>query len=429
MTPSLKPEILAPAGNWTALRAALDAGADALYFGVRGLNMRAGADNFTPAAFSKIVGTCRAAGSKCYLALNTIIYQSEIKKVHSVLQRAQAAGVDAVIAWDFCVIEAANRLGLPVHVSTQMSVSNTESLLYFYRNLGVRRFVLARECTLTDVRRMRRELRDCLGEQASDIQIEVFAHGAMCVAVSGRCFMSALHYGASANRGACYQPCRREYEIKAVDEDIGFRVGQDYVMSPRDLCTLPFIEKLIAAGVDSLKIEGRNRSPEFVATVVGAYRRAIDFYCANRGRRRFRQEFEELKREELGRLERVYHRGFSGGFFMGRPIADWTDGSGSRSKVRKEYVGRVIKHFRRAGVSEIMVESNVFRVGDTLMFQGPTTGVVEQVVESIEINHRKVETARKGEPIALKTEQVTRKNDQVYVLRDRSAERGKTNVD
>jgi putative protease len=337
-----------------------------------------------------------------------------------VLQRAQAAGVDAVIAWDFCVIEAANRLGLPVHVSTQMSVSNTESLLHFYRNLGVRRFVLARECTLTDVRRMRRELLGCLGEQASDIQIEVFAHGAMCVAVSGRCFMSTLQYGASANRGACYQPCRREYEIKAVDEDISFRVGPNYVMSPRDLCTLPFIEKLIAAGVDSLKIEGRNRSPEYVATVVGAYRRAIDFYCANRGRRRFHQEFEELKREELGRLERVYHRGFSSGFFMGRPISDWTDGSGSRSKVRKEYVGRVIKHFRRAGVSEIMVESNVFQVGDTLMFQGPTTGVVEQVAESIEINHRKVETARKGEPIALKTEQVTRKNDQVYVLRPRT---------
>lgn len=416
MTFPRKPEILAPAGNWTALRAALDAGADAIYFGVRGLNMRAGADNFTPAAFPKIVSACRAAGSACYLALNTIIYQSEIAKVRSVLQRARAAGIDAVIAWDFCVIEAANRLGLPVHVSTQMSVSNTESLLYFYRSLGVRRFVLARECTLADVRRIRRELRERLGEQASSIEIEVFAHGAMCVAVSGRCFMSTVHYGASANRGECYQPCRREYEIKAIDEDIGFLVGQGYVMSPRDLCALPFIEKLIAAGVNSLKIEGRNRSPEYVATVVGAYRRAIDFYCANRGRRGFRQEFEALKREELARLARVYHRGFSNGFFMGRPVADWTDGGGSRSSVRKEYVGRVIKHYRRAGVSEIMVESTMLRVGDTVMFQGPTTGVFEQVAESMEINHTKVEVSRKGEPIALKTAQVTRKNDQVYVL-------------
>jgi putative protease len=419
MTAPRKPEILAPAGNRIALRAALDAGADAVYFGVQGLNMRAGADNFTTAAFPYIQGACRAANCRCYLALNTIVYQSEIAKVNRVLQSARCAGVDAVIAWDFCVIESANRLGLPVHVSTQMSVSNTESLLYFYRNLGVRRFVLARECTLADVRRIRRELRNRLGDKADGIEIEVFAHGAMCVAVSGRCFMSTSHYGASANRGACYQPCRREYEIKAVDEDIGFRVGQGYVMSPRDLCTLPFIEKLIDAGVDSLKIEGRNRSAEYVATVVGAYRRAVDFYCDNRGRRGVRQEFEALKREELARFERVYHRGFSNGFFMGRPVADWTDGPGSRSSVRKEYVGRVVKHFRRAGVSEIMVESTAFRVGDTILFQGPTTGVVEQVVESMEINHTKVEVSRKGEPIALKTAQATRKNDQVYVLRPR----------
>jgi putative protease len=419
MTAFRKPEILAPAGNWTALRAALDAGADAVYFGVRGLNMRAAADNFTRQAFPAIVRTCRAAGGTCYLALNTIIYQSEIQKVRTVLQSARDAGVNAVIAWDFGVIEAATRLGLPVHISTQMSVSNSESLLYFYRNLGVRRFVLARECTLNDVRRIRRELLDSLGEQAAGIEIEVFAHGAMCVAVSGRCFMSTLHYGTSANRGACYQPCRREYEIKAIDEDVSFRVGSGYVMSPRDLCTLPFIEKLLTAGVNSLKIEGRNRSPEYVATVVGAYRRAVDFYCANRGRRQFRQEFEALKREELDRLERVYHRGFSNGFFMGRPVADWTDGSGSRSTVRKEYVGRVTKHFRHVGVSEIMIESNVFQIGDTILFQGPTTGVFEQVAESMEINHVKVDVSRKGQSIALKTAQVTRKNDQVYVLRSR----------
>jgi putative protease len=415
-----KPEILAPAGNWTAVRAALDAGADALYFGVRGLNMRAAAGNFTPGSFPKLVDTCRLAGSKCYLALNTIVYQAEISKVQSVLQRARSAGIDAIIAWDFCVIEAAARLGLPVHISTQMSVSNTESLLYFYRNLGVRRFVLARECTLADVRRIRVELRERLGERASGIEIEVFAHGAMCVAVSGRCFMSELQYGASANRGACYQPCRREYEIRAVDEDISFRLGPGYVMSPRDLCTLPFIEKLISAGVDSLKIEGRNRSPEYVSTVVGAYRRVVDFYCENKGRAQFRVQFEKLKQTELERCERVYHRGFSSGFFMGRPITDWTDAGGSRSRVRKEYVGRVTKHFRRAGVSEILVESTPFQKGDTLLFQGPTTGVFEQVAESIEIEHKKVDAACKGHPVALKTAHITRKNDQVYVVRTRS---------
>jgi len=420
MTRPEKPEILAPAGSWAALRAALDAGADAVYFGARGLNMRARADNFTPAAFSKLARMCRAAGRKCYLALNTIIYQAEIPKVERVLARARDAGVDAVIAWDFAVIEAARRLGLRVHVSTQMSVANTESLLFLHRSLGVQRFVLARECTLADVRRIRNDLRARLGERASAIEIEVFAHGAMCVALSGRCFMSQLQYGSSANRGACYQPCRREYEVTAVDKDIGFRIGAGYVMSPRDVCTLPFIEKLIEAGVDSLKIEGRNRSADYVATVAGCYRRAVDFYCANRGRRRFREEFSALKREETARLERVYHRGFSNGFFMGRPVADWTDVPGSRATVRREYVGRVVKHYRRAGVSEIMVESAVFRTGDTLVFEGPATGVFEQKAESMEINHEKVEVSRKGQALALKVDRPARKNDHVYVLRARA---------
>lgn len=391
-----------------------------MYFGVRGLNMRARADNFGPGAFSKIACTCREGGRKCYLALNTIIYQAEISKVQSVLQRARDAGVDAVIAWDFAVIEAAHRLGLRVHVSTQMSVANAESLLYLHRSLGVRRFVLARECTLADVRRIRRDLKARLGERAAEIEIEVFAHGAMCVALSGRCFMSQLQYGSSANRGACYQPCRREYEVSSVDGTADFRIGPGYVMSPRDLCTLPFIEKLLCAGVDSLKIEGRNRSADYVATVVGSYRRAVDFYCSNRGRRRFREEFEALKIEEIARLAQVYHRGFSNGFFMGRPIADWTDAPGSSASLRRDYVGRVVKHYRRAGVSEIMVESAVFRTGDTLVIEGPTTGVFEQVAESMEINHEQVEASRKGRAIALQTARCTRKNDHVYVLRARA---------
>jgi len=419
MTVYNKPEILAPAGSWACLRAAIDAGADALYFGVRGFNMRAAADNFTAGALPKIARLCRESGCRCYLALNTIVYQSEVAAMQRLLQRARDANIDAVIAWDFAVIEAAVALGLKVHVSTQMSVANTESLLFLHRSLGVRRFVLARECTLSDIRRIRRELRERLGEGSRFIEIEVFAHGAMCVALSGRCFMSQLQYGASANRGACYQPCRREYEVSAVDDDAAFRLTQGYVMSPRDLCTLPFIEKLIAAGADSLKIEGRNRSPEYVATVVASYRRAVDFWCAHRGRRRFCDDFDALKREELGRLERVYNRGFSNGFFMGRPVADWTDAGGNRATVRKDFVGRVVKHYRRPGVSEIMVESTPFRAGETLLFQGPTTGVFEQAAESLEIDHAQVESARKGRPIALKTARVTRKNDRVYVLRPR----------
>ena len=415
-----KPEILAPAGSWAALRAALDAGADAVYFGARGLNMRARADNFSPASFPRIARICRDAGRRCYLALNTIIYQPEIANVQRVLQRARDAGVDAVIAWDFAVIAAARRLGMRVHVSTQMSVANAESLLWLHRCLGARRFVLARECTLADVRRIRRDLRERIGKRSAAIEIEVVAHGAMCVSLSGRCFMSELQYGSSANRGACCQPCRREYEVSSVDGTAAFRIGRGYVMSPRDLCTLPFIDTLMEAGVDSLKIEGRSRSADYAATVVGSYRRAVDFYCARRGRRHFRGEFEALKRAETARLERVYHRGFSSGFYMGRPVADWADGPGSRSSVRRDYVGRVVKHYPRAGVSEIMVESTAFRRGDTLVIEGPATGVIEQVAESMEIQHERAEVARKGQAIALKTARPARKNDRVYVLRARA---------
>jgi putative protease len=242
----------------------------------------------------------------------------------------------------------------------------------------------------------------------------------MCVSVSGRCFLSQFQYGCSANRGQCIQPCRREYYIADKEEDKGFVVGSDYILSPEDLCTLPFIEKLIESGAVSFKIEGRNRSPEYVSVVVGAYRRAVDFYYENKGKRGlqggFKRQFDDLKKELIAEVSKVYNRGFSSGFYMGRPIDAWTDAYGSKAMTRKEYVGYVVNFFRKPMVAEIRVESNGFVSGDEIMFQGPTTGVLSQKVDSIEVHHKPVKVAKKGSAVAVKADDVVRKNDKVYVI-------------
>lgn len=408
-----RPEILAPAGDWTTLAAALDAGCDAVYFGITGMNMRAGAGNFSAAAMPRLVRRCRAAGVRAYLALNTIICEREIDRATRLVHQAVAAGVDAVICWDFAVIQAAGQAGLPVHVSTQMSLANSAAICFLARHCDVRRLVLARECTLDDIRTIRRRLR----RAGVAVQLEAFAHGAMCVSISGRCFLSQFRYNKSANQGECLQPCRREYRISATDQDLSFRLGSSCILSPQDLCTLPFIEELIDAGVAALKIEGRNRSPEYVAAVTRAYRQAIDAWCAGSRTPDFARAFAELKTGLMGTLERVYNRGSSAGFYLGRPLDDWTAASGSRATVRKHYCGRVLKYFRKAGAAEIRVESTGFKTGDELLIQGPVTGSLTQPADSIEIDCCKITHARKGSLVALETEQPVRRNDKVYVVK------------
>jgi len=407
---------MSPAGDWVSLRAALDAGCDAVYFGVQGFNMRAGADNFIAASLGKIARLCRAAGARSYLALNTIVYEGELGKIRALLARARAAQIDAVICWDYAVIGHARSLGLPVFASTQMSVSNSASLLELYRQFGIKRFVLARECSLDDMMKIRRSLAKALGAQAREIEIEVFAHGAMCVSVSGRCFLSQFEHGKSANRGECLQTCRREFIVHDVLRGHELAIGNHYILSPKDLCVLPFIEKLIEAGASSFKIEGRSRSPEYVATVTWAYRRAVDFYCDHRSEPDFKPRFEALKHELLGELARVYNRGFSSGFYLGRPIDQWHDVEGSIATTRKEYAGAVTNFYKKHGAAEIRVESNEFAPGDEIMFQGATTGVFSQTVEAIEINRKRVDRARKGASVAVKTDRQVRRGDKVYVI-------------
>lgn len=416
-----KPEIMSPAGDWTSLRAALDAGCTAVYFGVQGFNMRARADNFTPGSLGRIARLCHGAGARAYLALNTIVYEAELKKIRALLSRARTAHIDAVICWDFAVIEAAHSLGLPVFASTQMSVSNSSGMLALYRRFGIKRFVLARECSLDDMKKIRRSLVAALGRQAREIEIEVFAHGAMCVSVSGRCFLSQFEHGKSANRGECLQTCRREFIVHDALRGHELTLGSNYILSPKDLCVLPFIEKLIEAGAASLKIEGRSRSPEYVATVTTAYRRAVDFYAENRSAPDFKLRFDALKKVLMADLARVYNRGFSSGFYLGRPIDQWHKVEGSIATTRKEYCGVVTNFYKQHGAAEIRVESAGFAPGDEIMFQGVTTGVFSQKVESIEMHRMQVDRALKGTSVALKTGRRIRRGDKVYVIKSQEA--------
>jgi putative protease len=411
------PEILAPAGEWASLHAALDAGCNAVYFGVEGLNMRAGSRNFRVADLPAIVRRCQHRGCRAYLTLNTLVFDHEFEMLAPVLQAAADAGVDAVIASDLAVIEQARDRGLEVHISTQMSVSNSRSLLLLYRQFGVRRVVPARECTLTDLTRMRRELAAADPLAAAAIEFEVFAHGAMCVSVSGRCFLSQFQTGKSANRGECQQPCRREYRIEATDEAaMAFDLGPDYVMSPQDLCTLPFLEQLIEAGVSSLKIEGRGRSPEYVGIVTRAYREVAEYYVSHRQEDGFAERFATLKMMHLERMQRVYNRGFSNGFYMGKPLDAWTRSDGSLATRRKQYAGLVVNYYHQAGAAEVQLHGCDVQVGDTVYFIGDTTGAVEQKVESMQVEHEPVSVARKGMHVAIRTNVKVRRQDKLYVV-------------
>lgn len=416
---SALPELLAPAGDWKSLAAALDAGADAIYFGVRGFNMRVAAKNFTTGDLRKVVDRCHARNVRAYLTLNIVVFEREIHRIERLLKAARAAGVDAVICADFAVLSCAVKIGFPVHASTQMSVANSSSIKYIYA-LGVRRFVLARECSLADIRKIKTALRKALGGKASGVKIEGFAHGAMCVSMSGRCFLSNFQTGRSANRGECTQPCRREYRI--VEEHGGqeWILGRDYILSPKDLCTLPFIEKLIAAGIDSLKIEGRNRSPEYVSTAVAAYRRALDFYGENHGKHGWRKRFDDLKRELLVTLEKVYHRGFSEGFYCGKPIGQWNTSPQNASSLQKRYVGLVANFYKQHSVAEIAVQDASFALGDELFIEGNTTGFRRQKVESLQIEGVPVAAAQTGSRVALRVDTPVRRGDKLYVMRPKT---------
>ncbi len=387
-----KPELLSPVQDFVSLRAAIDAGADAVYFGLKEFSMRAAAKNFNLNELKKVVDLCHKNKVKAYLTLNTIVYEKELSRIKKILKKVKETKIDAIHAWDMSVIKEALKLKIPVHLSTQASVSNSEAAK-FYKKLGIKRIILARECSLEQIKKIKQEVKG--------LELEVFIHGAMCVSVSGRCFMSEFEFKKSANRGECLQPCRREYIITD-EEGKQLKLGKNYVMSPKDLCTLPIIDKLIKAKIDAFKIEGRNRSPEYVKTVTEVYREAID---------------KGYNPSLLKKVKSVYNRGFSTGFFLGMPIKDdWTNIYGSKSTTRKVYIGKIMHFYKKIKVAEIKIETKQLKTGDKLMIQGPTTGVQEQKLVSMEIKHEKIKQAKKGSLIAVKLNNLARKNDKVYII-------------
>lgn len=395
-----KPELVCPAGDWSTLVTAVDSGADSVYFGIRGLNMRARADNFDILQLPKVMDYLHERGKKGYLALNVIIMEDQLQKMEKFLTAAQKAGVDAVVLSDMAVFSMAKELGLNIHLSTQLSISNLRAL-EFYAGLGVRRAVLARECTLENIK----EIVKGLKQKNIPIQVETFIHGAMCVSVSGRCFMSALAFGLSANQGECKQPCRREFKIQDIEGESEFILGKDYVLSPRDLCTIGFIDQLIEAGIHSFKIEGRMRSVEYNKQVVSAYRRAVDAY--------FEKTLDDALKKELNtQLETVYNRDFSAGFYFGRPTR-WTMKNFKKSH-EKVFLGEVINYYKRINVAEIIIRNEPLRVGDRLLFTGKSTPATFADAEELQQYHKPVTQANRGEAVAVKLPFTVRRGDLVF---------------
>lgn len=389
-------ELLAPVSDRIMLKAAIDAGADCVYFGLQKLNMRATGKNFTMEELPEIVKQCHDSNVKVFLTVNTIVYDNELEDVKKVISGAKAAGVDYVICWDMAVIHECKKQGMGFHISTQASIANSEAAK-FYKELGAERVVLARECTLEQIKNIIKE---------SGVEVETFVHGAMCVSVSGRCFTSQHLFGRSANRGDCLQPCRRQYKI-IDEENRELILGENYVMSAKDLCAMPFIDKLIDAGITCFKIEGRVRSPEYVKTVVSAYREAID--ACKEGKFN-----KELVDKLVEKLKTVYNRDFSRGFYFGMPTADdFTDTYGSKATTKKIYIGYVKNFYKQQSVVEIKAEADKIKIGDTLMIQGPTTGVQEQKIESMEVNHKPVQEAQKQD-VGIKIKFTARPNDKVF---------------
>lgn len=408
-------EIMAPVGSYESLAAAIRAGADAVYFGVGKLNMRsASAANFTLDDLGRIVASARKAGVKTYLTVNTIVYEDEIADVHAVIDRAKKEGVDAVIASDMAAILYARRIGQEVHISTQSNISNSEAVRFYAQWADT--VVLARELSLEQVAAIRRRIveDDIRGPRGELVEIEMFAHGALCMAVSGKCYLSLHETGCSANRGACRQICRRKYTLTDVETGAQLAAEGQYLLSPKDLCTIDFLDRFVGAGVRVLKIEGRARGAEYVKRVVACYDRALRAMETGE----YTPELAAALKEELAT---VFNRGFWQGYYAGAPMAEHSEHYGSSATRRKVYVGRVTNFFKKQSVAEVWVEASPVRRGDELFFQGPTTGVVELTADPY-VGNAPAQEAVQGVFCSLKTPSLVRRGDQLYrmVLADAS---------
>ncbi len=404
---------MAPVGSYEALTAAIQAGADSVYFGVGKLNMRsASAANFTLDDMTRIVATAHAAGVKTYLTVNTIVYEDELLTVHEVIDRAKAEGVDAIIASDFAAILYARRIGVEVHISTQSNISNSEAVKFYSQWADT--VVLARELTLEQVAAIHREIveNDIRGPRGELVEIEMFAHGALCMAISGKCYLSLYETNCSANRGACRQLCRRKYTLTDIETGAALDTDGRYILSPKDLCTIDFLETFIGAGVRVLKIEGRARGAEYVKRVVESYDRALRAIEAGTYTPGLAAELKE-------RLSTVFNRGFWEGYYAGRPVAEHSENYGSAATRRKVYVGKVTNFFKKISVAEVLVEAAPLALGEEIFFMGATTGIAEQMLGELhDTDGKPVQSVTQGTLCAIRTEGVIRRGDQLYKFVD-----------
>jgi putative protease len=411
MIAKLKPkdiEIMAPVGSFESLMAAIQEKADSVYFGIGHLNMRSKSTvNFTAEDLKSISGICRENQVRSYITLNTVVFDDELDLVRKILDDAKESGIDAIIAADRAVIQFAREAGMEVHISTQANITNFESVKYYSRYADV--MVMARELSLEQVKaitgRIKKERLN--GPSGDRVRIEVFAHGALCMAVSGQCYLSLDNMNSSANRGACMQLCRRPYRVVDRDGEVELEIDNPYIMSPRDLKTIDFIDKILDAGVRVLKIEGRGRSPEYVRTVTRCYREAANSVCDGS------YSVQKLKQwnQELGT---VYNRGFWEGFYLGRRTGELSGRYGSQATKKKVYVGKIMNYYSRSGVAEIKIEARPLHTGDEVLVIGPTTGVAGQVIGEIWLDEKKVNAAARGDLVTVAFGTHLRPSDKLY---------------
>ena len=398
---------MSPAGSYESLMAAIQGRADSIYFGIEQLNMRAkAANNFTFDDLEKIAEICNSNNVRSYLTLNTIIYDHDLSLMKRIVDKAKAAGITAVIASDQAVINYASSIGFEVHISTQTNVTNLETIKFFSHFADV--MVLARELSLMQVKSITDGIKKekITGPSGNLVEIEIFAHGALCMAVSGKCYLSLHTNNSSANRGACVQNCRRTYEVKD-EEGNELLIDNEYIMSPKDLCTIGFIDDIINAGVKVLKIEGRGRAPEYVKTVTECYREAADAYLDG--------TYSKEKIEEWNKkLATVYNRGFWDGYYLGQELGEWSEGHGSQATTRKKFLGQGVKYFPKINVAEFKIETHSLSVGDNVIITGPTTGVIEMVIKELRVDDKSVEKVEKGINFSTPIDQIIRPSDKLY---------------
>ena len=405
-----KIELMAPAGNFESLQAALDNGADSVYFGVEQLNMRARASiNFTLDDLSEISRRCKEKNVRSYPTLNTIIYDHDLSIVKTLINAAKKADITAVIAMDQAVIAIARQVGMEVHISTQINITNIETVRFYAMFADT--IVLSRELSLRQVKKITSQIEKegIKGPSGKLVEIEIFGHGALCMAVSGKCYMSLHAYNSSANRGACKQNCRKKYTVIDQETGVEMELDNEYIMSPKDLCTIDILDQVADAGISVLKIEGRGRAPEYVAKVIKTYREALD--CIENG-----NYSKEMVPGWMAELEKVYNRGFWSGYYLGQKMGEWSDGPGSSATQKKVYIGKGMHFFPKTNIAEFKLEAYDLSVGDQILITGPTTGAKEMDITAMFVNDRPAEQANRGDSVTFRTDFRVRPSDKLYKI-------------